>query len=60
MESREIDNLIRFHKSGLNEHRQLMSPSAIYLEEQTIKALEELKGDHENIYLESKSEGAAG
>lgn len=50
MDKKELENLIRFHKAGLQEHRQFMSPSAIYLEEQTIKALEELlkRRDEEN------------
>lgn len=44
MKKKDIEDLIRFHKAALSEHRQFMSPSAIYLEEQTIKALEELRG----------------
>ncbi|GAI96263.1 unnamed protein product [marine sediment metagenome] len=43
MEREDIEALIKFHKAGLREHRQFMSISAVYLEEQTIKALEELK-----------------
>ncbi len=40
---KEIEALIRFHKGALSEHRQFMSVTAVYLEQQTIKALEELK-----------------
>ena len=43
MEIKEIDALIRFHRDGLAQYRLQMSPSAQYLEEQTIKALEELE-----------------
>ncbi|KKK80732.1 hypothetical protein LCGC14_2820570 [marine sediment metagenome] len=43
MEIKDIEALIRFHKGALSEHRQFMSVSAVYLEERTIKALEELK-----------------
>jgi len=39
----ELDSQIRFWKDGLAQHRLLMSPSAVYMVEQTIKALEELK-----------------
>jgi len=42
-EARELDSLIHFWKDSLAEHRLLMSPSTIYLVEQTIKRLEELK-----------------
>ena len=41
MESREIENLVSFHQSGLDQYRQVMSVSAQYLEEQTVKALKE-------------------
>lgn len=43
MEAHEIEVLIRFHKSGLEQYRKYYTPPAMYLEEQTIKALEELK-----------------
>jgi len=43
VEVKEVDALIRFHRDGLAQYRQHMSPSSQYLEEQTIKALEELK-----------------
>ena len=43
MEIKEIETLIRFHQGGLGQYRQYISPSAQYLEERTIKALEELK-----------------
>ena len=39
----DIDTLITFHESGLQQYRYAMSPSAIYLEEQTIKALQQLR-----------------
>ena len=42
METKEIKQLIDFHQAGLDQYRQHMSPSARYLEEQTIKALKEL------------------
>ncbi len=42
MDSNELKHLISFHKSGLEQYRQFINPSAQYLEEQTIKALEEL------------------
>ena len=40
---RELDSLIHFWKDSLDEHRLLMSPSTVYLVEQTIKSLEELR-----------------
>lgn len=52
MEKNELEDLIRFHRAGLAEHRQFMSPSAIYLEEQTIKALEELRDADTGIQQE--------
>jgi len=42
-EARELDSLIHFWKDSLAEHRLLMSPSTIYLVEQTINRLEELR-----------------
>ena len=42
-DNKELEALIRFWKDSLAEHRLLMSPSAIYLVEQTFKSLEELK-----------------
>ncbi len=39
----ELDQLIQFWKDSLATHRLLMNPSTIYLVEQTIKCLEELK-----------------
>ncbi|GAI62227.1 unnamed protein product [marine sediment metagenome] len=39
----ELDQLISYWKDTLAQHRLLMSPSVIYLVEQTIKRLEELK-----------------
>jgi len=44
MQTKEIDSLIRFWKDSLAQHRLLMSPSAVYLVEQTIKSLETLGG----------------
>ncbi|MFH1087467.1 MAG: hypothetical protein V1737_02620, partial [Chloroflexota bacterium] len=38
-----LEALIHFWKDSLAEHRLLMSPSTVYLVEQTIKSLEELK-----------------
>lgn len=43
MEDKEIEKLINFHQDGLDQYRLQMSPAAQYIEEQTIKALEELK-----------------
>ena len=43
MEKRTLQKLIRYHKMGLNQYRMQMSPSTQYLEEQTVKALEELE-----------------
>ena len=39
----ELDSLIQFWKDSLAQNRLLMNPSAIYLVEQTIKHLQELK-----------------
>lgn len=54
-DNRELEALFRFWKDSLAEHRLLMAPSIIYLVEQTIKSLEELKqikearsNDHES------------
>jgi len=44
MQTKEIESLIRFWKDSLAQHRLLMSPSAVYLVEQTIKSLETLEG----------------
>jgi len=43
-EATELESLIYFWKDSLAEHRLLMSPSTLYLVEQTIKCLVELKG----------------
>lgn len=40
---KELESLIHFWKDSLAQHRLLMSPSTVYLVEQTIKSLEELK-----------------
>ena len=40
MDNKELKQLIQFHKDGLGQYRQFMSPSAQYLEERTIKMLE--------------------
>jgi len=39
---KELESLIHFWKDSLAEHRLLMSPSTVYLVEQTIKSLETL------------------
>ena len=44
MTPEELEALIRFHVSGLEQYRMFLSPAAQALEERTIKALEELKG----------------
>jgi hypothetical protein len=44
-----INRLIRFHKAGLLQYRHYIDPAAQYLEEQTIKALEELKGTNKHV-----------
>ena len=41
---KELDALIHSWRDSLAEHRLLMSPSTVYLVEQTIKALQELQG----------------
>ena len=41
-EVKELESLIHFWKDSLAEHRLLMSPSTVYLLEQTIKSLEAL------------------
>ncbi len=43
MQTKEIDSLIHFWKDNLAEHRLLMAPSTVYLVEQTVKSLKELK-----------------
>jgi len=40
---KELENLIYFWRDSLAVHRMLMNPSAVYLVEQTIRRLEELK-----------------
>jgi hypothetical protein len=40
---KELESLICFWKDRLAQHRLLMSPSAVYLVEQTIKSLETLE-----------------
>jgi hypothetical protein len=42
-EVKELHSLIHFWKDSLAEHRLLISPSTVYLVEQTIKSLEDLK-----------------
>lgn len=42
-DNKELVALIHFWKDRLAQHRLLMNPSTIYLVEQTIKNLEELK-----------------
>ena len=39
---KELESLIHFWKDSLAEHRLLMSPSTVYLVEQTIISLETL------------------
>ena len=54
---KELDALIHFWKDSLAEHRLLMSPSTVYLVEQTIKALEKLKQIEANqVELEAEGE----
>ena len=43
MDEKELAALIGFHRAGLEQYRKYMNPATQYLEEQTIKALEELK-----------------
>jgi hypothetical protein len=43
MTTKEIDSLIKFHEYGLSQYGEFMSPSAQYLEKQTITALKELR-----------------
>ena len=59
MERKELEALIRFHQDGLNQYRQYISPSAQYLEEQTIKALKELEEHMVKITAPSIEEAKA-
>lgn len=43
MQTKEIESLIYFWKDSLAEERLLLSPSSVYLVEQTIKTLEAVK-----------------
>lgn len=43
MELKQIDTLIRFHQGITNDFGPFASQSTVAMEEQTIKALEELK-----------------
>jgi len=52
MEIKELEALIRYHQNGLAQYRLQISPAAQHLEEQTIKALQEL--------LDDKKEAAKG
>lgn len=49
MTPKEIRGLIAFHTGGLQQYGEFMGPAAQYLEQQTVRALEELlakvKGD---------------
>jgi len=47
---KELESLIHFWKDSLAEHRLLMSPSTVYLVEQTIISLETLA----NLSTEAK------
>ena len=42
-EAKELESLVLFWKDSLAQHRLLMSPSTVYLVEQTIVNLEDLK-----------------
>ncbi len=44
MDVEEIDRLIRYHQALIDQYQQYISSAALYLERQTLKALEELKG----------------
>ena len=46
-ETRELESLIQFWKDSLAVSRPLMSPDAIYMVEQTIKRLEEIRAIEE-------------
>ena len=43
MTNKELEGCISYHKELLRDSRIFMSPSVSYLEEETIKYLEELK-----------------
>ena len=43
MEVKELDKVLAFHRAGLDQYRQFMSPSAQYMEEQTVRALSVLR-----------------
>ena len=54
---RELESLIHFWKDSLAVHRLLMSPSTVYLVEQTIKAMEKLKQiEAKQVELEAEGE----
>ena len=42
MDLKVLKQLIAYHQSGLDQYRQHIGPSAQYLEEQTVIALQEL------------------
>jgi len=46
-DNKELDTLICYWRDSLAEHRLLMIPSTVYLVEQTILSLEELKRTRE-------------
>lgn len=50
MDSKTIEDLIRYYKAGLAQYRMLMGPAVQVLVERTIKALRELKdrGESDN------------
>ena len=43
VQAKEIESLIQFWKDSLAQHRLLMSPSTVYLVDQTINALQDVK-----------------
>jgi len=46
---KDIAKCLQYHRDGLAQYRYTMSPSAIYLEEQTIKYLEELQSIYSQV-----------
>ena len=48
MTNKELQLLIDYHKTGLEQYRMQMTLSAQYLEEQTVKILEELLKDRKD------------
>ncbi len=58
MDVKGLKGLITFHRNGLQEYGQFMSPSAKYLEEATIEILEkELRREQEKELQSDRPSG---